>query len=67
MIDGDRYIEQDMTEKEKALFKKVQELELLIEDKKNIQRLFRKAKYAYVNELKQEILCDKAGIGILFD
>lgn len=56
-----------MTEKEKALFKKVQELELLIEDKKNIQRLFRKAKYAYVNELKQEILCDKAGIGILFD
>ena len=60
---------ESLSQEAKAIIEKLQHTDAQIQDKKNLNALFIRAKNSYVHELKREMIEGKSGVDIasLFD
>ncbi len=68
-LDGEEYDLSKASEGAKTLVARLQHLDRLFEEKRNLMALLTKAKNAYISDLKTEIIKNKTGVDLstLFD
>ena len=65
LYDGDEYSLDLLSDKAKQLVAAIQHAEKQLEDKKNMLAVLTRAKKSYMDELKKEMLAQKAGFDFL--
>jgi len=65
-LDDGEYDVETLTDAQKKLITELQKIEERIKEKNNMVAILRKAKRAYIADLKQEMISSKAGLD-LFD